>query len=182
MQHDSFFDSLAFQTLESTWGVSVLDHGGLLVAARDYHQDQSNALMYSCDEGGSWSSYTFYDQFLTIFGVITEPGETTTVVNLFGVESQQRGWEVVLVNFSQIFDRMCIQPQDYYSWSPYDEVRTTACVGNLLDVAGWAHGRPLGILCSTCTVRIQETVQINDFVSTRCDGVNEMEKHESGWA
>ena len=124
VQDDGSFGMFAFQTLESSWGVSVLDYGGLLVAARDYHQDPSNTVMYSCDEGGSWSSYKFFEQSLTIYGVITEPGETTTVVNLFGMETIGSGWEVVLVNFSEIFDRVCSAPQDYYSWSPYDEVRT----------------------------------------------------------
>lgn len=121
---DSSFHSFAFQTLESSWGVSVLDHGGLLVAARDYHQDPSNIVMYSCNEGGSWSSYQFFNQTLTVYGVITEPGETTTVVNLFGVQPPGiNGWEVVLLNFSMIFDRVCSVPGDYYYWSPYDEVR-----------------------------------------------------------
>ena len=49
------------ETLEGSWGVNVADHGGLMVAARDYHQDSSNELMYSCDEGYSWQNFTFTD-------------------------------------------------------------------------------------------------------------------------
>ena len=74
---------LILQTLKSTWGVSVLDHGGLLVAAQDYHafkDSPSSALSYSCDEGATWTSFTFSNKDTIIFGVITEPGETTTVV------------------------------------------------------------------------------------------------------
>ena len=47
------------ETLKGSWGVSVADHGGLLVAARDYHQSRSNELLYSCDEGYSWLSFEF---------------------------------------------------------------------------------------------------------------------------
>ena len=69
------------QSLQSTWGVTVLDHGGLIVAAKDYHQqDRSSVLKYSCNEGASWNSYTYSNADITIFGVITEPGETTASV------------------------------------------------------------------------------------------------------
>ena len=69
------------QTLEGSWGVSVLDQGGLMVAARDYHQNPSTELMYSCDEGMTWTSYHFKPSGnMTVFGVLTEPGEFTTTV------------------------------------------------------------------------------------------------------
>ena len=65
--------------------MSVLDHGGLLVAAQDYHafiDSPSSVLSYSCDEGTTWTNFTFSDKNTIVFGVITEPGETTTVVRL----------------------------------------------------------------------------------------------------
>ena len=58
----------------------MVDHGGLLVAADDYHKDPSMVLKYSCDEGISWTDYTYTNTNMTIFGVITEPGEETTTV------------------------------------------------------------------------------------------------------
>ena len=30
-----------------------------MVAAKDYHQEQSMVLKYSCNEGYSWSDFTF---------------------------------------------------------------------------------------------------------------------------
>ena len=33
--------ALSFQTLNSSWHIEIIDHGGLLVAARDNHQDLS---------------------------------------------------------------------------------------------------------------------------------------------
>ena len=47
------------ETLAGSWGVNVADHGGLMVAARDYHYTPSNEVMYSCDEGYSWTTFTF---------------------------------------------------------------------------------------------------------------------------
>lgn len=67
-------------TLQGSWGVTVADHGGLLVAARDYHQTASNELRYSCSEGLSWNSFIFSSTSMTVYGVVTEPGEHTTTV------------------------------------------------------------------------------------------------------
>jgi hypothetical protein len=68
------------QTLTGSYGVTVADHGGLLVAADDYHQVASHVLKYSCDEGLNWNSYTYVATNMIIYGVITEPGEETTTV------------------------------------------------------------------------------------------------------
>ncbi len=61
----------------------MADHGGLLVAASDYHGDPSSTIMYSCNEGVTWQSYDFSNfniGNMIVFGVLTEPGEHTTVV------------------------------------------------------------------------------------------------------
>ena len=68
------------QTLAGSWGVTVADHGGLLVAADDYHKRPSQVLKYSCDEGISWRNFTYTQTSMTVYGVITEPGEETTTV------------------------------------------------------------------------------------------------------
>ena len=68
------------KTLDGSWGVSVLDHGGLMVAARDYHHNTSNEIMYTCDEGISWQSFIFEGSNITVYGVVTQPGEITTTV------------------------------------------------------------------------------------------------------
>ena len=47
------------QTLAGSWGVNLADHGGLMVAARDYHQEESMELKYSCDEGYTWTDFQF---------------------------------------------------------------------------------------------------------------------------
>ena len=102
----------------------MLDHGGLIVAAADYHQSRSSIVQYTCNEGLTWSTYN-YSQLLTVWGVVTEPGETTTVVALYGWENNTSGWITVLINFTNIFDHQCAE-SDYYDWEPYDEVNISA--------------------------------------------------------
>ena len=72
------------ETLQSSWGVVMADNGGLLVAAKDYHQEPSSELMYSCNEGKTWQSFSFSNTDMIIFGVLTEPGEFTTTVRWVG--------------------------------------------------------------------------------------------------
>eukprot|EP00731_Ephydatia_muelleri_P020374 Em0013g101a len=114
------------QTLSNSWGLNYLDHGGLLVAARDYHQAPSTVLKYSVDEGLHWQDYTFSNVNAYVFGVITEPGETTTIVSLYGWTSGASGWIVWTVNFTSVFSRYCTD-NDYYTWSPWDERLNEAC-------------------------------------------------------
>jgi hypothetical protein len=40
--------------------------------------------MYSDDEGGTWNTLVFSNEKLRIYGVLTEPGEKTTVFSVFG--------------------------------------------------------------------------------------------------
>lgn len=49
------------ETLSGSYGVNVLDHGGIIVAVSDYHQVQSTTLKYSCNEGLTWSDFDFTD-------------------------------------------------------------------------------------------------------------------------
>ena len=77
------------QTLVGSWGVTVADHGGLMVAARDYHQDYSVELMYTCSEGDIWTGFTFTQFPVKVFGVVTEPGEYTTTVRYVSAHAGQ---------------------------------------------------------------------------------------------
>ena len=49
------------QTLSGSYGVNVLDHGGIIVSVDDYHNHPSVELKYSCNEGVSWNNYEFSD-------------------------------------------------------------------------------------------------------------------------
>jgi hypothetical protein len=130
-----------------------LDYGGLIVAAQDYHQYSSNPssnLKYSCDMGSSWSTFSFSSSNAVIFGVITEPGEATTVVSLYGV--QNHAWTVFTVNLTNIFTRAC-SSGDFYTWRPYDINSDTGC---LLGAAVSIERRVPSICCLTGVNYVRE--------------------------
>ena len=56
-----------------------------------------------------------------MFGVIPEPGEHTTNISLYGIESGGQSWVVVTLDFDPIFDHDC-EDDDYYAWLPWDDV------------------------------------------------------------
>ena len=108
------------QTLVSSWDAQIIDHGGLLVAAKDYHQSDETYIMYSCDEGLSWVKFNFTTTPTVIWGVVTEPGETTTEVALFGSEDRSNPeWAVIAINFTSVFQRKCAS-SDYWDWAVSD--------------------------------------------------------------
>ena len=67
------------QTLRKAWGVNLMDYGGVIVAAKDYTQQPSHVIQYTCQEGLQWQNYTFLTENIYVWGVITEPGENTVV-------------------------------------------------------------------------------------------------------
>ena len=108
------------QTLVSSWDIQIIDHGGLLVAAKDYHQVEETYIMYSCNEGLSWVNFTFTTTPTVIWGVVTEPGETTTELALFGSEDRSNPeWAVISINFTSVFERKCAS-SDYWDWAVSD--------------------------------------------------------------
>ena len=60
--------------------MTFLDHGGLIVAAHDYHQRSSGTLKYSTDEGLHWNDFNFSPGVAIVLGVVTDPDEATTDV------------------------------------------------------------------------------------------------------
>ena len=73
--------SPSLQTLEKAWGVNLMDYGGVIVAAKDYTQEPSHVIKYTCQEGlpAQWQEYTFLNRDITVWGVVTEPGENTVM-------------------------------------------------------------------------------------------------------
>ena len=73
-------------------------------------------------DGHKWYHDYGTQNSITIYGVITESGEYTTNLSLYGVESGGNTWVVVTLDFDPIFSRNC-RDNDYYEWLPWDDVR-----------------------------------------------------------
>ena len=64
--------------LQGNYLYSFGDHGGVIVATKYYRVgDATDHLIYSIDEGETWTTYKFYEEKVRVLGLMTEPGETT---------------------------------------------------------------------------------------------------------
>jgi len=110
------------QSLKGSYIFNIGDHGGIIVAVKYFKTEgMSNELLYSTDEGISWSNLKFYHEPVTIFGILTEPGENTTIFTLFGTPTVRGGvsWIIFTIDLRSVFDHDCTA-DDYKRWSPSD--------------------------------------------------------------
>ena len=114
-----------FQVLKGSYYFNIGDHGGVIVAAKYYKTEgRTDELLYSTDDGLTWNSLRFYHEPLRIFGLLTEPGENTTIFTMFGTASPLLAgspidWIIVKVDLRDAFDHDCTL-DDYKRWSPAD--------------------------------------------------------------
>ncbi|XP_031549570.1 VPS10 domain-containing receptor SorCS1-like [Actinia tenebrosa] len=101
------------------------DHGGLIVAVA--LGNYTKKVWYSCTEGKFWSTIEM-EKNVRAYGLVTEPGETTWVSNIFGQHlTKSFEWLSVKLNFSSVFERKCTD-QDYTLWTPNDERMKGQCL------------------------------------------------------
>jgi len=124
------------------------DHGGIIIAVKYYKlHELTNTLLYSTDEGNSWKTFQFYEKEIRVLGLMTEPGENTTIFFIFGSDTtkSRHSWVLIKVDMKKAFGkymknsicRLCYQnanisswinlladrqcgPDDYKEWSPWD--------------------------------------------------------------
>ncbi|XP_014221695.1 sortilin-related receptor-like [Trichogramma pretiosum] len=107
------------------------DHGGVLVAVKYFKtRGETRDLSYSIDEGETWQTIEFNEKMLRVYGLMTEPGENTTVFTMFGSGSGQHQWLIIKVDLSKVFARNCTD-DDYKFWSPSgpQELSSTCVLG-----------------------------------------------------
>ncbi|CAH1280545.1 unnamed protein product [Diabrotica balteata] len=109
------------QTLRELYFYNMGDHGGILSAVKYYEyyktKGKTRHIKYSIDEGRSWNQTEFHNQEVRIYGLMTEPGENTTVFTMFGSLPEHHQWIIVKVDFTKVFKRKCTK-DDYKMWSP----------------------------------------------------------------
>ena len=113
------------QVLKGSYFYNLGDHGGIIVAVKYFKTEgPTSELLYSTDEGLNWKSLKFYDKPLRVYGLLTEPGENTTVFTVFGTEHGVQGvdWIIVTIDLKSVFERECTV-EDYKRWSPNDNTK-----------------------------------------------------------
>ena len=111
------------QVLRGNYYYNLGDHGGVIVAVKYFKTEgATNILEYSTDEGLTWHQHQFHEEKLRIFGLITEPGENTTVFTMFGSRNNDStgsiiDWIIIKVDLAKVFTRNCTVV-DYKHWTP----------------------------------------------------------------
>ncbi|XP_053560140.1 VPS10 domain-containing receptor SorCS2 [Bombina bombina] len=103
------------QVFEEEHHILYLDHGGVIVAIKDT-SIPLKILKFSVDEGQTWSIHNFTSTSLFVDGLLSEPGDETLVMTVFGHISYRSDWELVKVDFRSTFPRECTE-DDYDSWN-----------------------------------------------------------------
>ncbi|KAF6211596.1 hypothetical protein GE061_012109 [Apolygus lucorum] len=94
------------------------DHGGIFTAVKLFKSfGETLEVLYSFDEGESWEKFKFADKPMRIYGLMTEPGENTTVFTIFGSETEKHEWTIINIDFKKAFPINC-STEDYRMWSP----------------------------------------------------------------
>ncbi|XP_074251955.1 VPS10 domain-containing receptor SorCS2 isoform X2 [Saimiri boliviensis] len=102
------------QVFEEEHHILYLDHGGVIVAIKDT-SIPLKILKFSVDEGLTWSTHNFTSTSVFVDGLLSEPGDETLVMTVFGHISFRSDWELVKVDFRPSFSSQCIE-EDYSSW------------------------------------------------------------------
>ncbi|XP_024940142.1 sortilin-related receptor isoform X2 [Cephus cinctus] len=106
------------QVMRDYYFFNLGDHGGVLVAVKYFKsRDETNFIYYSTDEGDTWQTSPFSSEVLRVYGLMTEPGENTTVFTMFGSTNGYHQWLIVKVDLKNVFERDC-QADDFKFWSP----------------------------------------------------------------
>lgn len=96
------------QTLRDMYFFNMGDHGGILSAVKYYrNKGETRHIEYSVDEGETWNKTEFHNEELKLYGLMTEPGENTTVFTMFGSLPDYHQWIIVKVDLKGVFNRTC---------------------------------------------------------------------------
>lgn len=110
--------------------VSV-DHGGVLVGATPYSRNSQpiDSVVYSVDEGETWQTFKFSSTAINVVRMLTEHGETSTIVSLWGYASigGSLKWHIISIDFASVLGEPCGE-SDYTTWSPRDINSPVGCL------------------------------------------------------
>uniref|UniRef100_A0A8D3BZC4 Sortilin related VPS10 domain containing receptor 2 n=1 Tax=Scophthalmus maximus TaxID=52904 RepID=A0A8D3BZC4_SCOMX len=108
----------SLKVFEEEHHILYLDHGGVIVAIKDT-SIPLKILKFSIDEGRTWTVHNFTSTSVFVDGLLSEPGDETLVMTVFGHISYRSDWELVKVDFRQSFPHQCTD-SDYESWQLTD--------------------------------------------------------------
>ncbi|CAG9765567.1 unnamed protein product [Ceutorhynchus assimilis] len=106
------------QTLRELYFFNMGDHGGIISAVKYYKtKGETRHILYSTDEGMTWNQTQFHNEEIRLYGLMTEPGENTTIFTMFGSLPKEHQWIIAKVDFKKVFKQKCAD-KDFKMWSP----------------------------------------------------------------
>ncbi|GAB6018639.1 hypothetical protein CHUAL_000319 [Chamberlinius hualienensis] len=118
------------EVLSSDYLYAFGDHGGIIVAVKFYKaQGGTKEILYSTDEGETWNSHQFSESEISIYSLLTEPGEHTTRFMLFGsLRGRPHDWILISIDLRSAFKYEC-KKEDFKPWSPIvDPIMSRTCL------------------------------------------------------
>ncbi|KAJ6653954.1 hypothetical protein lerEdw1_007586 [Lerista edwardsae] len=107
-----------------SWG----DHGGIIMAVSQ--GSETSQLKYSTNEGETWKTFTFSEKPVFVYGLLTEPGEKSTIFTIFGSYKENgHSWLILQINTTDVLGVPCTE-NDYKLWSPSDERGNECLLGH----------------------------------------------------
>lgn len=113
------------QVLEGNQYYAMGDHGGLIISVPQFRT--TDELFYSWNEGETWVTYKFHEEKIRVYGILTEPGEMTSIFTLFGSHLERHRWLIIQIDLRTIFPFQC-KEDDYKMWSFPDQKPYFGCI------------------------------------------------------
>ena len=70
---------------------------------------ENKSLCFCCrfthDEGGKWYKKQISNSNVTVYGLITEPGEITSVINVYAMEENGMEWVIFTIDFKEFLGK-----------------------------------------------------------------------------
>lgn len=84
------------------------DFGSILTAVKYFKKNgETRHILYSTDAGENWTKATFHSDYIKLYGLMTEPGENTTIFTMFGSAIKHHQWLIIKVDLRNVFNYTC---------------------------------------------------------------------------
>lgn len=86
----------------------MADYGGVLAAVKYFKKNgETRHILYSTDVGNNWKKAQFHSEHIKLYGLMTQPGENTTVFTMFGSALDEHKWIIVKLDMKNVFNYTC---------------------------------------------------------------------------
>lgn len=104
--------------LQGRFVTTFLDSGAITIVIQMNPYTPRKTLHFSTTEGRDWKPIQFSHELISVDAILTEPGELTKIVTIFGHVTWTKPWQIYTVNLTTLA-QACTQT-DYQNWTYAD--------------------------------------------------------------